>query len=164
MQARKPHKALHHFPCAFLSCRFILDFKNITKFLMQWKNKKYCSTIVKNIHLPINDTSQLQNQNHHIKPITKIQRLNKFNNKTKEPPSLSEKSRIIIIIVHYTLVQIITLPLLLNDEKQKMINFSVTTDIDSSHKATNCHLNINSMPHRHDYKGVKRFLLKYNQL
>jgi hypothetical protein len=63
----------------------ILDLNNITKFLMQWRNKKNCSILVKSIHLPINNTSQLQNQKHHIKPITKIQRLNKFNNKTKEP-------------------------------------------------------------------------------
>jgi hypothetical protein len=109
MQACKPHKVLHHFPCASLSCWFILNLNNITKFLMQWKNKRNCSTLVKSIYLPINNTSQLQNQKHHIKPITKIQRLNKFNNKTKEPPSLFENSHI-IIIVHCTLVQIV-LPL-----------------------------------------------------
>ncbi len=110
MHACKPHKTLHHFPCASLSCWFILDFNNITKFFMQWKNKRNCSTLVKSIHLPINDTSQLQNKKHHVKPITKIQRLNKFNNKRKEPPSLFEKS-CIIIIVHCTLVQIVSLPL-----------------------------------------------------
>jgi hypothetical protein len=44
--------------------------------------------------------------------------------------------------------------IVLNDEKQK-INFSITIGIDNSHKATNCHLNINSMSHMHEYKGVK---------
>jgi hypothetical protein len=73
------------------------------------KQKKIVAPL-KSIHFPINDTSQLQNQKHHIKPIIKIQRLNKFNTKTEEPPSLSKKS-CIIVIVHYTLVQIVTLPL-----------------------------------------------------
>ncbi len=130
---------------------------------MQWKNKRNCSILVKSIHLPINNTSQLQNQKHHIKPITKIQRLNKFNNKTKEPPSFRE------IEYHHNCALHIGAngqpTIVLNDEKQKMTNFSITTNIDSSHKATNCHLNINSMSHRHDYKGAKQFwLLKCNQL